>query len=109
MFGALALVLYTFPYLGLFFIPLILFYVSAPMEIRLIKQYLCASYYRHTSREVKRVESLLRSHVYSFLAEQLSGLAVIRAFGQQGHFQSMLQGAVNDQMVCSSALRRKRC
>ncbi|WVQ96140.1 hypothetical protein IAU59_003242 [Kwoniella sp. CBS 9459] len=72
--GSLGLVLYSYPYAGLFFIPDLMF------------TWLAVSYYRQTSREIQRLTSLLRSHVYTNLSEQLSGLAVIRAFRQQGRF-----------------------
>lgn len=81
--GTFALVVYTFPYLGLIFIPLAVLY------------YLAATYYRKTSREVKRVDSISRSAIYQSFGEQLSGLAVIRAFGQQDNYERRLQSAVN--------------
>ena len=81
--GTFALVIYAFPYLGLMFIPLGILY------------YICASYYRTTSREVKRVDSILRSFVYSSFGEQLAGLPVIRAFEQQENFVRRLQHSVN--------------
>ena len=81
--GTFALVVYAYPWLGLVFIPLgFTFYVAA-------------SYYRMTSREVKRVDSLARSAIYASFGEQLSGLAVIRAFGQQTAFVQRMQEAVN--------------
>jgi ABC-type multidrug transport system fused ATPase/permease subunit len=85
--GTFALVVYSFPYLGLVFIPMGFLY------------YWLAAYYRATSREIKRVDSLLRSYVYSSFGEQLSGLAVIRAFGQQDAFNRRLQATVNDECV----------
>ena len=51
--GAVALVFYTFPYLGIIFVPLIVLY------------YLAALYYRRTSVEVKRLDSNLRSILYA--------------------------------------------
>ena len=44
---------YTFPYLGIIFAPMIIFY------------YLAAVYYRRTSVEVKRLDSNLRSVLYA--------------------------------------------
>jgi hypothetical protein len=38
---------------------------------KLIRQLLTAAYYTRTNRETKRVESLLRSFVYSSLQEQV--------------------------------------
>ncbi|ORY22828.1 ABC transporter type 1, transmembrane domain-containing protein [Naematelia encephala] len=81
--GTFALVVYSFPYLGLIFIPLGILY------------YMMSSYYRQTSREVKRIDSITRSFIYSSFGEQLAGLAVIRSFGQQDNFQKRLQHAVN--------------
>jgi len=81
--GTFSLVVYTFPYLGLIFVPLVILY------------YLAATYYRKTSREIKRVDSISRSAIYSSFGEQLSGLPVIRAFGQQDNFERKLQVAVN--------------
>lgn len=50
--GTVALVFYTFPYLGIIFVPLSLCYLYV------------ASYYRRTSVETKRLDSLLRSELY---------------------------------------------
>ena len=44
---------YTFPYLGIILVPLIVLY------------YLAALYYRRTSVEVKRLDSNLRSILYA--------------------------------------------
>ncbi|KAJ7224699.1 multidrug resistance-associated ABC transporter, partial [Mycena pura] len=69
--GTVALVFYVFPYLGLLFIPLTGFYILA------------AIYYRRTSVETKRMDSLLRSALYASYSETLTGLATIRAYGEQ--------------------------
>lgn len=47
-----------------------------------------AAYYRRSSRELKRLDSLLRSLLYSHFAESLSGLATIRAYGAADRFIS---------------------
>lgn len=44
---------YTFPYLGIIFVPLMILY------------YIAAVYYRRSSVEAKRLDSLLRSALYS--------------------------------------------
>ena len=44
---------YTFPYLGIIFVPMIIFY------------YMAALYYRASSVETKRIDSLLRSLLYA--------------------------------------------
>ena len=51
---------YTFPYLGIIFIPMTILY------------YLAANYYRRTSVEVKRLDSVLRSNLYSAYSGQSS-------------------------------------
>lgn len=50
--GTVALVFYTFPYLGIIFVPLTFFY------------WIISKFYRRTSVETKRLESLLRSNLY---------------------------------------------
>ncbi|WWC65416.1 uncharacterized protein I303_108034 [Kwoniella dejecticola CBS 10117] len=81
--GTFGLILYTYPYLGIAFVPLVLFY------------WLAGSYYRQTSREIKRIDSITRSQIYSSFGEQLAGLSVIRAFGKQDTFEGRMQSAIN--------------
>jgi ATP-binding cassette subfamily C (CFTR/MRP) protein 1 len=73
--GTFFLVTYSFPWLAFMFIPIIGFFVrhnTTHLKRRLIRQLLTAAYYTRTNRETKRVESLLRSFVYSSLQEQVS-------------------------------------
>ena len=51
--GTAVLVFYTFPYLGIIFIPMIILYYTA------------AIYYRASSVETKRLDSLMRSLLYA--------------------------------------------
>ncbi len=51
--GTAGLVFYTFPYLGIIFAPMIVLY------------YVAALYYRRSSVEMKRLDSLLRSILYA--------------------------------------------
>ncbi|CAK9781035.1 hypothetical protein CC85DRAFT_282605 [Cutaneotrichosporon oleaginosum] len=46
----------------------------------------CAQYYRASSREFKRVDSILRSSLYSHFSESLSGISTIRAYGESDRF-----------------------
>ncbi|TFK57912.1 hypothetical protein BDN72DRAFT_172490, partial [Pluteus cervinus] len=69
--GTIVLVFYTFPYLGLLFIPLTAMY------------FLVQGYYRRTSVETKRLDSILRSVLYASYSESLTGLATIRAYREQ--------------------------
>nr|XP_019004389.1 uncharacterized protein I203_02506 [Kwoniella mangroviensis CBS 8507]OCF67850.1 hypothetical protein I203_02506 [Kwoniella mangroviensis CBS 8507] len=45
-----------------------------------------AMFYRTSSREVKRLDSMLRSLLYSHFSESLSGIATIRAYGETDRF-----------------------
>lgn len=44
-------------------------------------------YYRASSREVKRLDSMLRSLLYGHFAEALGGLSTIRAYGETERFR----------------------
>ncbi|KAF7297335.1 Multidrug resistance-associated ABC transporter protein [Mycena indigotica] len=69
--GTVALVFYTFPYLGIIFAPMIVLY------------YMISSYYRRSSVETKRLDSLMRSALYASYTETLTGLSTIRAYRDQ--------------------------
>ncbi|KAI0035413.1 ABC transporter [Vararia minispora EC-137] len=45
-----------------------------------------AAFYRASARELKRLDAILRSSLYSHFSESLSGLATIRAYGEQKRF-----------------------
>lgn len=72
--GTVALVFYTFPYLGIIFIPLLIFY------------YVAALFYRRTSVETKRLDSIMRSALYAAYSESLTGLSTVRAYAAQRRF-----------------------
>lgn len=57
---------------------------------------LAAGYYRASAREVKRYESVLRSHVFAKFSEGLSGVASIRAYGLKDHFVQDLRKSIDD-------------
>jgi ABC-type multidrug transport system fused ATPase/permease subunit len=84
--GTVFLVFYTYPYLGVIFAPLLLIY------------YLVGKFYSRTSRENKRIDSLLRSFVYTAFGEQLGGMSIIRAFGNQKRFLRRMQKTADSQM-----------
>ncbi|RDX54457.1 multidrug resistance-associated ABC transporter [Lentinus brumalis] len=72
--GTAGLVFYTFPYLGIIFAPMIVLY------------YVAALYYRRSSVEMKRLDSLLRSILYASYSETLTGLSTVRAYHAQHRF-----------------------
>jgi ABC-type multidrug transport system fused ATPase/permease subunit len=47
-----------------------------------------AQFYRKSSREFKRIDSILRSSLYSHFSESLSGIATIRSYGESDRFVS---------------------
>ncbi|KAF4984405.1 hypothetical protein FDECE_17091 [Fusarium decemcellulare] len=57
---------------------------------------MAAIYYRASAREVKRFESVLRSHVFAKFGEGLTGVASIRAYGLQDRFIQELRQSIDD-------------
>ncbi|KAG1785703.1 ABC transporter [Suillus plorans] len=53
----------------------------------LICYYYAALFYRASARELKRLDALLRSSLYSHFSESLSGLTTIRAYGEFDRFR----------------------
>lgn len=51
-------------------------------------------YYRNTAREIRRLNSIARTPVYSGFCEVLEGGPTIRAANQQSRFASMNENAV---------------
>lgn len=72
--GYLALIIYGIP---LFAVPLI------PI---LISYFYIQKYYRHVSLELKRVDSIAQSPIYTLIGECLAGLPTIRAFSEEKRF-----------------------
>ncbi|KZT57357.1 hypothetical protein CALCODRAFT_434214 [Calocera cornea HHB12733] len=72
--GTVFLVFYTYAYLGIIFIPLLVLYWAA------------STFYRRTSVETKRMDSILRSNLYAAYSETLTGLATVRAYREQQRF-----------------------
>jgi ATP-binding cassette subfamily C (CFTR/MRP) protein 1 len=55
-----------------------------------------AGYYRASAREMKRFESVLRSHVFAKFSEGLSGTACIRAYGLKDRFVLNIREAIDE-------------
>lgn len=66
--GTVALIIVVFPWLLLAIVPLMGLY------------YALSTYYRATSREVKRLDSNMRSHLYAYFSECLTGLGTLKAY-----------------------------
>ncbi|KAJ6245302.1 multidrug-resistance like protein [Anaeramoeba flamelloides] len=61
-------------------------YFFIPLILILIIYYKIMQYYRNTSREIKRLQSIAKSPIYSHFGETLDGLATIRAFNVEKKF-----------------------
>jgi len=72
--STLIIIIYTTP---MFIIPLV------PL---LFVYYIMQEYYRSTSREIKRLDSLSRSPLYANFNETMNGLSTIRAYREQNRF-----------------------
>jgi len=46
----------------------------------------CMQYYRYTSRELQRLDSISRSPIYTHFSETLNGIDSVRAFGATARF-----------------------
>uniref|UniRef100_A0A1B6CN95 Uncharacterized protein n=1 Tax=Clastoptera arizonana TaxID=38151 RepID=A0A1B6CN95_9HEMI len=58
--------------------------------------YMVQKFYRCSSRELQRLDSLSRTPILSHFSETLSGLETIRAFGQQKRFTNALFQKLNN-------------
>jgi len=74
IFGTIGLVFYSYAFLGIMFPPLAIIY------------YIFSSFYRRTSIEVKRLDSILRSLLYAAFSEALTGLSTIHAYREEARF-----------------------
>ncbi|XP_006880098.1 PREDICTED: canalicular multispecific organic anion transporter 1 [Elephantulus edwardii] len=57
-------------------------------------------FYVATSRQLRRLDSVSRSPVYSHFSETVSGLAVIRALGHQQRFLKLNQVGIDNNQKC---------
>lgn len=85
---------------GGFLAPMILTAVYYPYFLIALAPLVCcywftSRYFRTSSREIKRIESNLRSHVYSRFSEGVTGSTTIRVFGVQKIFSDRLRHALN--------------
>ncbi|KZV80265.1 multidrug resistance-associated ABC transporter [Exidia glandulosa HHB12029] len=58
------------------------------------------TYYLATSRELKRLDAVSRSPIFSWFSESLGGLSTIRAFGQQSIFTANIERLVDRNQEC---------
>lgn len=61
----------------------------APLFPLIVLYYYAQKYYRSTSRELKRLDSVSRSPLYAHFGETLNGITTIRAYREEGRFVSV--------------------
>ncbi|KAM9951077.1 hypothetical protein ACTFIT_012181 [Dictyostelium discoideum] len=71
--------------------PLIVF----PFLLLALFYYLVQKLYRSSSLELKRLENISRSPIFSILSESFNGLITIRSFRQQSRFIKRMQDSIN--------------
>ena len=71
--GSVTMILVFFPYLILVIFPMAGLY------------YFLSIYYRSTSRELKRLDSTLRSFLYAYFTESLTGMGTLKAYNRIRH------------------------
>ncbi|PHJ22762.1 abc transporter transmembrane region domain-containing protein, partial [Cystoisospora suis] len=76
---------FVFPVFLLFLLPLLLFY-------RYVQ-----NYYIPTSRQLQRLDSVLRSPIYQHFSETLEGTKTIRAFRQQKRFMRLCESKIDQE------------
>lgn len=62
--------------------------------------YLIQAFYVATSRQLKRLESVTRSPIYTHFSETLSGVSTIRAYGAQERFVHESNQRVDNNQMC---------
>ncbi|KAB7504946.1 Multidrug resistance-associated protein 7 [Armadillidium nasatum] len=72
IFGSIIITIYGLPWIFMFYLPLLLVY------------YKIQEYYRHTSRDIRRIYALSLSPLYSHFASTIVGLPIIRSL-RAGH------------------------
>lgn len=72
---------------GSFILAIVIFNWFAVALVPLLFGFFMASlFYRASAREIKRLDSVLRSNVFAQFGETLTGLATVRAYGEQKRF-----------------------
>ncbi|KAG8247923.1 Canalicular multispecific organic anion transporter 1 [Homalodisca vitripennis] len=86
--GTIAVIVWSTPIFAAVILPIGLLY------------YFVQSLYLTTSRQLKRVEAVSRSPIYSHFSETVSGASSIRAYGVENRFMQTLEERVDVNTVC---------
>ncbi|KAG2462234.1 AB1C protein, partial [Polypterus senegalus] len=84
--GTLFVICFATPLFTAVIVPLALFY------------FFVQRFYVATSRQLRRLDSVSRSPIYSHFGETVSGLSVIRAYGHQQRFLQHNEKAIDDNL-----------
>ncbi|KAI0260131.1 putative ATP-binding cassette transporter protein YOR1 [Gloeopeniophorella convolvens] len=76
-------------------ISIILPWFLIAVGVVLILYSMAAAFYRASAREMKRLDAILRSSLYSHFSETLSGIATIRAYKEEDRFFNENRDRVN--------------
>jgi len=91
MFGVIAIIvviMYSTPIFGVVIVPIAFMY------------FIAQRFYVRTSRQLKRIENVTRSPIYSHFSETLSGVSLIRAFDHQHRFVETSDGRIDFNQKC---------
>lgn len=88
MIGTLVVISFTTP-----------LFITVILPIGLI-YYFIQRFYVATSRQLKRLESVSRSPIYSHFGETITGAQAIRAYGQEKRFIQESENKVDNNQVC---------
>ncbi|XP_046682900.1 multidrug resistance-associated protein 1-like isoform X2 [Homalodisca vitripennis] len=88
VFGTLVIIIWSTPLFVIAFVPIGILY------------YYLQKIYVTTSRQIKRIESVARSPIYSHFSETLSGVSSIRAYKVEKRFINTLLEKVDTNQVC---------
>eukprot|EP00835_Amoeboradix_gromovi_P004157 NODE_308_length_11287_cov_0.209778.p1 type:complete len:1191 gc:universal NODE_308_length_11287_cov_0.209778:1986-5558(+) len=69
--------------------------LAAPLVLLLVAYYFIQDFYRCTSRELKRIDAISKSPVYSLIGESMNGLSTIRAYREEERFMQLLDNHVD--------------
>ena len=85
------------------FIAAIIPWFLVPLAAIMVVYYFLFSYYRESSRQLKRLAATLRSPLYAHFSESLTGVATIRAYGETERFRTENENRMNieNRYVCA--------
>ncbi|KAK7065361.1 Canalicular multispecific organic anion transporter 1 [Halocaridina rubra] len=75
----------------------------------MVTYYFIQSVYIATGRQIKRIEALAKSPIFSFFSESLQGVSLIRAFKKQEDFVQVCQKKIDkaaNAFICNLAINR---